>query len=195
MVWLCFLLVLLLCIYNAAKIVTLNALNNCECWKPWFFCGLYHLQCDVPIDFIILLVMSSILWSTYYSNFQRLHSKAIKGHQITVCKYRKYVGWKWKLISVTSWPLVWKTWKCPGIWQLSGKWPNVRETNEMSQKKSCLWKCLLVTSTLGLHHCLVGCYRPWIFLLIKSSLHSCFSCTGTVSSGNNICLKWVMQHV
>ena len=21
----------------------------------------------------------------------------------------------------TGWPLVWKTWKCPGIWQLSGK--------------------------------------------------------------------------
>jgi len=47
--------------------------------------------------------------------------------------------WKLNVILVklgTLWPLVWKTWKCHGLWQLSGKGILVK-VKEMSGKTSC----------------------------------------------------------
>jgi len=40
---------------------------------------------------------------------------------------------------MTGWPLVWKTWKCQGIWQLSGKCRGFHslKVRAMSGKKSC----------------------------------------------------------
>jgi len=39
-----------------------------------------------------------------------------------------------------GWPLVWKTWKCQGIWQLSGKCQILLKIREISGKKSCQGK-------------------------------------------------------
>ena len=38
-------------------------------------------------------------------------------------------------IMLTGWPLVWKTWKCQGIWQLSGKCQDFTENQGIVREK------------------------------------------------------------
>jgi len=43
----------------------------------------------------------------------------------------------WLVVMITGWPLVWKIWKCQGIWQLSRKCQGtLLKIMEISGKKS-----------------------------------------------------------
>jgi len=59
----------------------------------------------------------------------------------------------WHLTLSSGWPLVWKTWKCPGIWQLSGKCQRFYWKSGKCQRKIHARRKLPKTVYCKLHIC------------------------------------------
>jgi len=102
---------------------------------------------------------------------------------------------------ITVWPLVWKTWKCRGIWQL---WGILLEVREMSiQVFSRIGVCsVLNIQYIVSDHALLHSYPTadsntstgmiWVTLYMPSAAEECCEPSGnfTLSGKWSPCIRW-----
>jgi len=119
--------------------------SQCHWDVCWFWCWIQISSLTYLLTYCNYPIQASLPFWVYITNGWQQLLRRFCLHLLQRFGFQdSFVSHDSRLHGLTSgWPLVWKTWKCQGIWQLSGKcqgfyWKSGNCQGKILSGKSCL---------------------------------------------------------